>query len=119
MTAWRGAMSLLWVAGEDAGHGRPLGIVGRLECLSAVHDDKRADETRDLAKFEQVGLLLGAPAELALNLEKGLEEQDAAGVDRLSDLGHPRPVEVVEQQHDIELPQLGPASLEVGLDPLD
>ena len=119
MTAWRGAMSLLWVAGEDAGHGRPLGIVGRLKCLAAVHDDQRADQTRDLAKFEQVGLLLGAPAELALNLEKGLEEQDTAGADRLSDLGHPGPVEVVEQEHDVELPQLGPGPFEIGLDPLD
>lgn len=66
-----------------------------------------------------MGFLLWPPAELALNFEVGLEHQDAAGADRSIDLRHARPVEVVEQQDDVKLTEVGPAPFQVGLDPLD
>ncbi len=80
---------------------------------------QRGNQARDLAKFEQVGFLLRAPAELSLNLEIRLEDQDAAGADQLGDLGHPGAIEVVEEQHHVELAEVGPGPLQVGLDPFD
>ena len=92
---------------------------GRLEGFSAMDHGQRGNQARDLAKFEQVGFLLRAPAELPLNLEIRLEDQDAAGADQLGDLGHPEAIEVVEEQHHVELAEVGPGPLQVGLDPFD
>lgn len=82
-------------------------------------DRQRSDQATDLPEFEEMRRLLGTPAELPLNLEERLEEQGAAGSNGLDDPGHPLPIEVVEDEHDVELAEIRPRRLEIGLDPLN
>ena len=84
-----------------------------------MDDDQRRHQRRGLAELEEVGLLLRAPAQLALDLQVRFEQEMAPGPERLDDPGHPGPVEIVENQHDIELAQIGPSGFEIGLDPPD
>lgn len=82
-----------------------------------MHYHERRHQGRRFAELEEMGVGLRPPPELPLDLEEGLEDQVAAGPERLDHPRHPRTIEVVEQQHDIELAQVRPGGLEVGLDP--
>ena len=49
-----------------------------------------------------------APPELALGLEKGFHDQDAARRHARHDVGHPGSVEIIEEEDDVELAEVGP-----------
>jgi len=84
-----------------------------------MHDDERAHQPGDLAELEEVRRALRTPAELSLDLEEGFHHEEPARGNRLDDSGGPRPVEIVEHQHEIEEAQIRPGCFQIGLDPLN
>ena len=64
-------------------------------------------------------LALRPPAEVSLREQIGFHQQHPARGEPLPDVVHARPVEVVEQQDDVELAEIGPGSLEIDLVELD
>ncbi len=84
-----------------------------------MNDDQGRYQRGGLAEFEQVRLLLRAPSELPLDFEKGLEDEVATGTKGIQHPSHPRPVEIVEEEDDVELAHVGPGGLEIGFDPAD
>ena len=105
--------------GDNACDSGPLGVVGRLKRLPAKGDHKRCDQSANFTELEQVGLLLGPPAQLALDFQEGLEHQRAADRDGRGRRRHPGPVEIVEHQDDVELTEIWPRPVEIDLFPLD
>ncbi len=103
---------------NDACDYLPPTRIDRFEHLASVHDLQRTDQARQLAGAQQMLLRGGAPARLALCLEKCLHQEQAAGRDQPKDSRHAGPVKIIEYQNRIKSLQLRPGTLEIQLPPI-
>ena len=80
---------------------------------------ERLGKVPELARSQQMLVRRGAPAEATLLIQERLHQQVAARLDPIEQLGHPVPVEVREDHHDVERAAGQWIARQVGLNPLD
>jgi glycerol-3-phosphate dehydrogenase len=112
-------LSLLTSYCKNARYGPPTCGVDDLDRLPPVHDGERGDQAGQLPGAQQMALRGGAPARLALCLEKCFHHEQAAGRDQPEDSRHAGSVKIIEYQNRIKSPQFGPLILEIELPHID
>ena len=86
---------------NDAGDRRRARI-HRLDNLPGKQNLKWLDQRDEFTPLQQMVIRAWSPSELALILEKGFVQEVTTGSNRLFEMFHPLPVEVVESHHDVE-----------------
>ena len=95
-----------------------LGIDG-LGHFPPVDHLERRHETGELTRKQQVRVGRRAPALLPLRGEETLGNEQSARAHGVERARKPRPVQIIEQQHCIEVAPVGPFVLEIGFLPVD